>query len=100
MYLANLASFIAADADEMIAQADADKNLKYPRRSNSNRTIHILRKAFISLILEPDSVKRDAMLQRFVDTIAQRPVPIVPNRSPKHGIPRKKRFHIARKAVV
>jgi IS4 transposase len=32
MYLANLASFIAADADEMIAQADADKDLKYPRK--------------------------------------------------------------------
>ena len=78
MYLANLATFIATESDVKIAEADASQNLKYPRKSNRNRTIHILRKAFIRLILEPDTAIRDAMLQRIVDTIAQKPVPIVP----------------------
>lgn len=100
MYLANLASFISADADEKITQADADKNLKYPRRSSSNRTIHILRNAFIRMLLEPDATIRDAMLQRIVDTIAQKPVSVVTNRSYARGIPREKRFYIARKSVV
>lgn len=100
MYLANLATFIAAESDVKIAEVDAPKNLKYLRQSNRNRTIHVLRKAFIRLLLEPDAAIRDAMLQRIVDTIAQKPVPIVPNRSPKRGIPRKKRFPIAKKSVI
>jgi hypothetical protein len=100
MYLANLASFIAAEADEKIAETDAGKNLKYKRRSSSNRTIHFLRKAFIRLLFEPDKDIRDAMLQRIVDAISEKPVPIVPNRSPVRGIPRKKRFHMAKKSVL
>lgn len=100
MYLANLASFIAAEANEKIAENDAGKNLKYERRSSSNRTIHFLRKAFIRLLLEPDKNVRNAMLQRIVDTISEKPIPIVPNRSPARAIPRKKRFHIAKKSVL
>lgn len=100
MYLANLASFIAAEADEKITKADEGKNLKYQRRSSSNRTIHFLRKAFIRLLFEPDSKIRDVMLQRIVDAIAERPVPLVPNRSPARSLPRNKRFHIAMKSVL
>ena len=100
MYLANLALFLAAEADEKIAQADAGKNLKYPRKSSCNRTVHLLRKAFIRLLMEPDNALRDAMLRRIVDSIAEYPVSVVPNRFPKRNIPRKKRFYMARKFVV
>jgi hypothetical protein len=100
MYLANLAAYIAAEADERIAEADEGKDLKYTRRSSSNRTIHFLRKAFIRLLLESDSKLRDAMLQRIFDSIAEKPIPIVPNRSPARRIPRKKRFFIAKKSVL
>jgi hypothetical protein len=100
MYLANLAACIAAEADEKIAEADEGKRLKYPRRSSSNRTIHFLRKAFILILLEPDSKIRDAMLRRIFDSIAEKPVSIVPNRSPARCIPRKKRFYIAKKSVL
>jgi len=100
MYLANLAAYIAAEADEKIVEADEGKSLKYPRRSSSNRTIHFLRKAFICILLEPDTKIRDAMLRRIFDSIAEKPVPIVPNRSPARRIPRKKRFYIAKKSVL
>ena len=100
VYLANLALFIEADANAKIAKADEGKNLKYPRQSNSNRTIHILRKAFIRLLLQPDKTIRDAMLQRIVDAISERPVSVVPNRSPSRGAPRKKRFYMSKKSVL
>jgi hypothetical protein len=100
MYLANLALFLAAESDEKIARADAGKRLKYPRKSSCNRTVHLLRKAFIRLLLEPDKALRNAMLQRIVDSIAEYPVSIVPNRSPERKAPRKKRFYMARKSVV
>jgi len=92
MYLTNLAAFTAAEADEKIAGADAAKDLKYPRQSNHNRTIHML--------LEPNVAVRNAMLERIVDAIAQKPVSIVANRSPARSIPRKKRFPVAKKFVV
>jgi hypothetical protein len=97
MYLANLVAFMAAEADEKIAETDAAKNLKYLRRSNRNRTIHILRQAFIRLLLEPDAAIRDAMLQRIVDAIALKQVSIVANRSPVRGIPRSKRLPCGKK---
>lgn len=100
MYLANLTAFVAAEADVKITEADAEKNLKYPRQSNRNRSIHILRKAFIRLLFEPDEVKRDAMLQRIVDAISQKPISIVAGRSPARHNSRAKRFHIAKKSVV
>ena len=100
MYLANLALFLAAEADKQIEQADAGKNLKYPRKSSCNRTVHLLRKAFIRLLMEPDKALRDAMLQRIVDSIAEYPVSVVPKRSPKRKFPRKKRFYVAKKSVV
>lgn len=100
MYLANLSAFIAGVADEQINEADAGKELKYRRQANRNRTIYKLRQQFLRLITEPDPDKRDALLSRIVEAIAGKPVPIVPNRSPDRKIPRKKRFHMAKKSVV
>ena len=74
--------------------------LKYTSKSNSNRTLHLRREVFAHLFLEPDFVKRDAMLQRIVDSTAKKPVPILSNSSLNREIPRKKLFYIFRKAVV
>lgn len=48
VYLANLAAFIAGEADEQIQKSDAGKPLKYPRQANRNRTIYKLRQLFLS----------------------------------------------------
>ena len=100
MYLANIIAFAAEEADELIAEADSGKKLKYPRKANRNRAISNLRRVFIDLIAEPDDVKRNAKLDKLVKYITRYPVPVVPDRSPKRKLPRKKRFYIGRRSVV
>lgn len=100
MYLANMVAFAAGAADEQINISDKGKNLKYQRQANRNRTVFKLRQNFLRLLLEPNPDKREAMLCRLIDDIACKPVPIVPGRSFPRKLPRKKRFHMARKSVV
>ena len=100
IYLANVAAFAAEEADKRISDADRDKELKYPRQANRNRTIAKLRSIFLCLIMEQDADLRDAMLDKLVVSIAERPVSVVPDRSPLRKPPRKKRFHMAKKSVV
>ena len=50
--------------------------------------------------MEQDADLRDAMLDKLVASIAERPVSVVPDRSPLRKPPRKKRFHMAKKSVV
>lgn len=100
IFLANLAAFAAGEADQRIVDADEGKDLKYKRQANRNRTIAKLREVFICLLLEPNTARRDAILEKLVVSIARYPVPIVPGRSPTRKIPRSKRFHMAKKSVV
>jgi len=100
MYLANIASFAAEEADEQIADADKDKDLKYSRKASMTRTIAKLRDVFLCAITEQDKTIRNAMLDKLVEDISRYPIAIVPNRSPKRKPPRKKRFFMSRRAVV
>ena len=100
MYLANIASFAAEEADEFIADADKYKKLKHSRKASRTRTISKLRDTFLDLITEQDVAKRNAMLDKLVSDISKYPIQIVPNRSPERKMPRKKRFFIARRSVV
>lgn len=100
MYLANMTAFVAGAADELITINDQGKNLKYPRRASRNRTIYKLRQDFLRLLMEPHPVVRYAMLSRIVAAIAEKPVSVVPGRSPPHKFPRNKRFPMAKKSVV
>jgi len=100
MYLANMVAFVAGEADDQICISDKPKRLKHRRQASRNRTIHKLRKDFLCLVMEPNPLMRDAMLDRIVRSVAQRPVSIVPDRSPPRKSPRKKPFYMARKSVV
>ena len=100
MYLANLVSFAAEAADEAIAQADSQKNLKYARKSNQNRIISRLRTQFFIIITEPCDTMRNAMLERLIDYIIRYPVSVVPGRSSPRKPPRKKRFFQNRPSVL
>ena len=100
MYLANLTAFICGCADADIAATDAGKNLKYARQSNHNRAIAKLREEFIALLLESNAALRRRLIDRMIAQIARYPVSIVPGRSPTRKLPRSKRFHLAKKAVV
>lgn len=100
VYLAGFAAACAAEADKIIAENDAGKQLKYPRKSSQNRTIAKLRCLFWQMIMEEDPIIRNALLDRLCQDIAARPESIRPDRSPARKGPRSKRFHMARKAVL
>jgi len=100
MYLGNIAAFAAEEADEQIADADKDKNLKYTRKASRTRTIAKLRDIFLCAIMEQNEAKRNAMLNELICDISRYPIQIVPNRSPTRKLPRKKRFYISRRSVV
>jgi len=100
IYIANLVAFATEEADEVIKANDESKALKHKRKANRGRAINKLRKVFLIILLEPDEERRDELLRRLISTIARHPVSIVPGRSPKRKIPRKKRFYMAKKSVV
>lgn len=100
VYLAGLAAACAKEADVLIADRDAEKNLKYCRKSSHNRTIFKLRNQFWHILLEPNSAVRDQLLEQLCQDIAARPESARPGRSPLHKSPRNKRFPMAKKAVL
>jgi hypothetical protein len=100
VYLGNVAAACAAIADEKIEEADRGKDLKYTRQANRNRVISKLREDFLEILTEPDPKLRNNKLEQLFTKIAQRPVSIVPNRSPQRKGPRKKRFYMTKKTVV
>jgi hypothetical protein len=100
MYLANIAAFAAEEADEEIANKDNGKPLKYPRKANRTRIIAKFREIFLRIITEQDKEKRNAMLDTLISDISRYPIQVVPNRSPKRKLPRKKRFFIGRRSIV
>jgi hypothetical protein len=100
VFLSILASSAAAVADDIIKEQDEGKDLKHRRVSNRSRAVRNTREYFLSLLMEPDRQTRAAMLETLFQVIAQRPVSVVPDRSPERKTPRKKRFHLRRKAVV
>ena len=100
MYLANIAAFAAEEADEQVAMADKNKELKHSRKASRTRTISKLRDVFLEVITEQDATKRNTMLNKLVLDIAKYPIQTIPNRSVVRKLPRKKRFFIARRSVV
>ena len=100
IYLAGFAAICAAEADETIAGNDKNKDLKYPRKSNQNRTIAKLRDRFWRILLQDDPDIRDLMLVRLCADIAAYPVSVRPGRSPTRKPPRKKRVYMAKKSIL
>jgi hypothetical protein len=100
VFLLNMAYAHASIADDEIAAGDEGKHLKYKRKANLNRSISKLRDCFWEMLSERDREKRHEIFDSLILEIARYPVSIVPNRSPVRKKPRKKRFYVARKAVV
>lgn len=99
IYMANLISFAAEEADMLIVKSDEGKNLKYKRKANRNRCISKFREKFIKILLS-DLRNYGVLLDKLIADIAKYPVAIVPERSPIRKTPRKKRFFQARRSVV
>ncbi len=65
VYLMGFAEICAAEATRFIETAEQDKNLKYKRKANMNRTIHALRNNFWRILLESDTQLRLDLLTSF-----------------------------------
>lgn len=100
VYLAGFAAICSAEADQLIAEKDQDKKLKYNRKSNQNRSISKLRSHFWRVLLQPNPLLRESMMKQLCADIAKYPVEIRPGRTSKRKCPRKKRFYASRKSVL
>lgn len=100
VYLAGFAAICSAEADQLIAERDQDKKLKYNRKSNQNRSISKLRSRFWRVLLQPNPLLRESMMKQLCADIAKYPVEIRPGRTSKRKHPRKKRFYASRKSVL
>lgn len=79
IYMANLISFAAEEADMLIVKSDEGKNLKYKRKANRNRCISKFREKFIKILLS-DLRNYGVLLDKLIADIAKYPVAIVPER--------------------
>ena len=96
--LANLVSCFATVADEEIAQSDALKpDSKHKRKANRNTIASNVILSFLTLMVEPDPVRRDREFDIILTQITRSPVAIVPGRNPSRKQSRKKKFHIAKR---
>ena len=100
VYLAGFAAICSAEADQLIAEKDQDKKLKYNRKSNQNRSISKLRSRFGRVLLQPNPLLRESMMKQLCADISKYPVEIRPGRTSKRKHPRKKRFYASRKSVL
>ncbi len=81
MFLANMASFVKREADEMIAIEQEGKDLTYEYKTNTNVLIGKLKTNLIRLILEKSPRRRKRIYKQILDEITRSRTPIRPGRS-------------------
>lgn len=100
MYLSNMVTFAKYIADAEIQEDNADKNLKYEYKTNTNILIGKLKDKFIHAILEPDRLNRQCAVQKVLSEATRNRIPIRPDRKFERKLPRKKRFHMRNKSSL
>lgn len=93
MYLSNMVALAKNEANEKIAQNNQDKNLKYDYKVNISILIGKLKDSLVLMLLEDNSEKRSAMLNRIMEQIPKNMVPIRPGRSKPRNMGRKAPKH-------
>ena len=93
MYLSNMVALAKNEANEKIAQNNEDKTLKYEYKANTNILIGKLKDSMVLMLLEDNSEKRHAMLDRIMEQISKNVVPIRPGRNKPRNMGRKTPKH-------
>ena len=93
IYLSNMVALAKNEANEKIAQNNDAKNLKYEYKVNTNILIGKLKDSMVLMLLEDDSEKRHAILDRIMEKISKNMVPIRPGRSKPRNMGRKTPKH-------
>ena len=100
MFLSNVATFAKYITDAEIQNDNADKNLEYEYKTNTNILIGKMKDNLILAILEPNRYKRERAVQKVLAEIARNRIPIRPGRQFERKLPRKKRFHMRKKSAL
>lgn len=85
MFLNNIASIMAMDCKEEIAEHCKDKELKYQYKANISITISILKFSLIEMFLCKSQKKRDKILDNIYHQLLISVTPIRPNRTYKRN---------------
>ena len=93
IYLSNMVALAKNEANEKIAKNNEDKNLKYEYKVNTNILIGKLKDSMVLMLLEDNSEKRKAMLDRIMEQISKNMVPIRPGRIKPRNMGRKTPKH-------
>lgn len=81
MFLANMASLVKREADEIIDKEQKGKNLKYKYTVNYNILIGNLKNHLICLVLEKSPRRRKKLYKQILNDIKRERIPIRPARS-------------------
>ncbi|WP_078427785.1 IS4 family transposase [Alkalihalobacterium alkalinitrilicum] len=81
MFLANMASLVKQEADEMIAKEQEGKDLKYEYTANANVLTGKLKANLVRIILEESPRRRKKLYKQMLDEIKRNRTPIRPGRS-------------------
>ncbi|MHB8127342.1 MAG: IS4 family transposase [Desulfitobacteriaceae bacterium] len=81
IYLSNMVALVKNEANEIIAENNKDKNLKYQYKVNTNILIGKLKDSMVLMLLNDNSEERQSMFHRIMQKIVKNMVPIRPGRS-------------------
>lgn len=81
VYLANMIALVKQEANEMIAQEDEGKQLKYKYKANSNIVIGKLKNKMVQMLLEDHPKRRQEIFHQIIEVILRNKVAIRPGRS-------------------
>ena len=99
IFLGNLLAFELKESDALILKNDANKSLKYTRKTNYSRAISKIRDIFLYLISLSNEEELMKVLEKLIKDIARYPVSIVQKRSYPRKIPRIKKSYQTRRSV-
>lgn len=80
MFLANMASLVKQEADEIITKEHKGKDLKYDYKANNNLLIGKLKNTLITLIFGNSTRIRNKLYKKLLDGIQRCRIPIRPGR--------------------
>ena len=81
MFLANMASLVKQEADEIITKEQEGMDLKYEYKVNTNLLIGKLKHQLIGIILEKSTRRRKKLYKQLLNEIKRNRTPIRPGRS-------------------
>lgn len=81
VYLANMVALVKQEANDIISQEDAGKQLKHEYKANTNIVIGKLKNKMVQMLLEDHPERRQAIFHQIMQDISRNKTAIRPGRS-------------------